>query len=725
MFLATMSRKSLALLPPSLVGRQPISFFHTSIPKMRVTLAEFGAVMNRLLGSEAIRRRFGFADVVTSHHSSARSGSPSSRPVAAVGVDGSPESLALCVLLQEYSRSRDAITALGHPTSQSILGRIVGITVDPHGTEATKELTRSIKLTLQRFGIDYKAVIVNWSQPGSSVVGDHSDPPVEPGEQTPAIACATQPPLMAYSRFKKGYLERLSMRKYNLLARSSKEEGAEMLFLGHHMERLLSHSLPRIASLPSSQKWNLTDVAAYAYVDSEVPVARSPAALHLGVLRPLLGFSEERLRATCDAYGISWRTLEDNPFLSFAVHSDRSKLESFLRLASEDQANPITKELLLDHLYNLGRHSTVVQEKAQHILENFSLQDPPTGTSFVNLAFQNQNEYQQHWMSDPVASELVLSILHRWCSGESSYPANRRTSILRSEMIDGQLRLHSSSPSPQIGPRRPGQKTPLPKKRMSLIHSGSCTAVPPRKSHTGADNWVLSRGPLSNDASHIAQFQPTMLKSGDRLLYQNTPLRLFLRVDQVGLWDNRFYVSVVRPKPEVLDPSSSPPTQIPGSFLQSVDLADLLFVVRPFLEEDYRSLIARLRARIHNPLLRLDSEMDDSRSAVRPDPTEPAEGNTAPPLPQKTDGPMDERPADEARRFRLALVHYMTKMPNPLRSTIPCVALVQDSGDVSHVLAVPSLNVNMERGLLDFKISLRNHPRLVRSSEEVRFQKIL
>ncbi|KAJ3183859.1 hypothetical protein HDU87_005975 [Geranomyces variabilis] len=49
--------------------------------------------------------------------------------------------------------------------------------------------------------------------------------------------------------------------------------------------------------------------------------------------------------------------------------------------------------------------------------------------------------------------------------------------------------------------------------------------------------------------------------------------------------------------------------------------------------------------------------------------------------------------------------NYRKKMPTLLRKTIPCVAVLQDNGDASYVIAVPSLRVNLQPTLVDIQFA--------------------
>ena len=107
------------------------------------------------------------------------------------------------------------------------------------------------------------------------------------------------------------------------------------------------------------------------------------------------------------------------------------------------------------------------------------------------------------------------------------------------------------------------------------------------------------------------------------------------------------------------------PLSTSDTFL-GIHTSQLHFVVRPFTLADYHSVISRIRF----------------------------------------------AGSDEKEFFRNSLNHYMSKMPTSARATIPCVCLLQDDGDSSYVVSIPSLNIVLDRVWLDVRISFKRESEL-------------
>jgi hypothetical protein len=147
---------------------------------------------------------------------------------------------------------------------------------------------------------------------------------------------------------------------------------------------------------------------------------------------------------------------------------------------------------------------------------------------------------------------------------------------------------------------------------------------------------------------------------------------LMMKVGDKILWDGRFYISLHPPSTSFYETKGI----AYSSILQNIQTEKLKFMVRPFLIHDY-----------HNILYRLQSWRDKKA----------------------------------ANQVRNMLNHFMRKMPASMRHSIPCVVLVQDNGDLTYVVNIPSLNIQLEKGLVDVHMSLRSHARVEMSNQEVMF----
>ncbi|KAJ1559226.1 hypothetical protein HK405_011525 [Cladochytrium tenue] len=606
----------------------------TSVPTGTITSGEFARVVARLLAGDALRRRLGLppapaADAGThtlgaqmqspvaslsQRHARSRAPTPSADvgtlPAVAIAVDGSAASMALCVLLRDLCLATDRGGGGGSGGSSGlrpfVTKRLVGLTVDPIGTNESAEAAARIAAAVRGLGMEHRTIHVNWSEAGSGVVGDDEDPPVPTGMAHPgSISLGTSSSEQPGS-VRKRASRHLMARKYNSLARAAKQENAPVLFLAHSLERLVARSLNRFAN-PDRHAW-ATDAVAYNYVDSEIPHAHAPGALHTCAIRPLIGISEDRLKATCDSAGISWATVADNPFSSPRTLQERRKLDKVLELGAASEGNDrITFQELTEHVLELSRHAIDIEGR---------------GATFLNVGFRTLKMYNDHWFSDPSVANLALAHLHRWCTGSTEFPTYSIVNGLRARIVASQIgfRLQKDWPrsldraAPSVGSEK------APASRTASHGSGMCTALPPRPAHTGSDNWVLARSPISRRAMDAAEAplpaqravaaaavaatapagtnvtkdtaEAAPANERSRVERHGTSARVFLRVGQVGLWDRRFYVSVTLTADAWGERAGRP-------LLRSVDPARLLFVARPFTEADYRSLRDRLQARMH------------------------------------------------------------------------------------------------------------------------------
>ncbi|TPX62293.1 hypothetical protein PhCBS80983_g00537 [Powellomyces hirtus] len=146
----------------------------------------------------------------------------------------------------------------------------------------------------------------------------------------------------------------------------------------------------------------------------------------------------------------------------------------------------------------------------------------------------------------------------------------------------------------------------------------------------------------------------------------NTPITM--QIGDRALWDGRFFIALNKPSIGDAD----------GTF-HGIKPENLKFVVRAFTGADHQSILDRMRT-----------------------------------------GPQTEW----NDQVRSAVDNYWSKMPPLVRMTIPCVALLQDNGDRTYVISVPSLSVNLEPLLVDVQFSFANHTVADEQRSEVGFRMI-
>ncbi|KAI8819702.1 uncharacterized protein EV422DRAFT_533988 [Fimicolochytrium jonesii] len=142
---------------------------------------------------------------------------------------------------------------------------------------------------------------------------------------------------------------------------------------------------------------------------------------------------------------------------------------------------------------------------------------------------------------------------------------------------------------------------------------------------------------------------------------------IVLKLGDTALWDARFLIA--------LQPSPHAPAD---TTFYGVPPRDLRFVVRALTTADMKSVINRMRIPPH-------------------------------------------RGADHSEHVQRSIMHYQKKVPESLQETIPCIALEQDDGDRSYVVAIPSLSINLEPEVVDVRFSFANHGLLEREERDVGF----
>ncbi|KAI9094313.1 hypothetical protein DFS34DRAFT_665149 [Phlyctochytrium arcticum] len=397
-------------------------------------------------------------------------------------------------------------------------------------------------------------------------------------------------------------------RRYALLSQACRERSISNLFVAHTLDDQVRIGINRLKK--NSGVDGLNGLHA---VNGEVPNASALAARKVRLVRPLLSFTNAQAAQTCAEAQLTPNDAENPlmfpPTIDYGpVFEKAEKLNE--ELGDQSPLKALTRKSFAKVMEHMGVHSRALRLKVRPIIEDNTVRDPPTGTCFLQVRAR-RDRISSHWIGKPYIADRVLSSVIKWVGNGSVNPSSHIPSLLRTEIVN------------------------YFNFKAKRVTGGGVLLSPPRASQTGAFVWIASRCPLPKANRHSNHL---ILKHGQR-----------------GIWDQRFLFALdLPPKAESSDTYLGTP------------YSDLSFVVRPFMEADYKHVLARMRA-----------------------------------LPTTEWG----------ETVQHAVNHYWKKMPSAARETIPCIALLNPSQpeDTSHVVAIPSLSVNLEPQLLDIKFSFANH----------------
>ncbi|KND00698.1 uncharacterized protein SPPG_03819 [Spizellomyces punctatus DAOM BR117] len=412
------------------------------------------------------------------------------------------------------------------------------------------------------------------------------------------------------------------IRRYAMLSRACKAKGIRTLLIGHHLDDQTRIGLSRL-----KKNSGIEGLTGMKMLQPEISGTTASAAKHVRLARPLLSFAQEQLVDICRDHGLEPNDTSKN-HLRFLPTEDYGPMlaaaeEMNERLGAESPVRALSRISYARFMEHMEIHRNAFKAKVTPLLEEHTLRDPPTGTCFLHVR-ANRNNLQNHWISQPYLAERVLAHVVKWAGNGSNVPASTVPSALREQILN------------------------YFKYNSRLVNGGGVILCPPRASQTGAFVWVVARSPIQR-----SEFTKNAVQ---------------LRIGERAIWDQRFLIALRAPQF----------ASVKETFY-GVDPQDLIFVVRPFTDRDYHSILDRMRT-----------------------------------------GPRTEW----NESVQQALTHYWQKMPPPARQTIPCIALKQDSGDTSYVISVPSISINLEPQLLDVQFSFANHSAFEREGEEIGFRLI-
>ncbi|KAJ3030268.1 UNVERIFIED_CONTAM: hypothetical protein HDU68_009665 [Siphonaria sp. JEL0065] len=502
---------------------------------------------------------------------------------------------------------------------------------------------------------------------------------------------------------------------------------------GKFLDELNGYLIPNIYK--SHQNSSLGDILRLTKVrNAGVWGSRDPSAFTIDIARPLLPFTNvAELRDFCVENGYSFK---ENTQKSVFITNPAAQEAMLSKPPRPDRTFASRHELGVDMVDSLIRRNTVsdvidleaefgkpgernegieldvgvvlnriiasydaMDAQVEKIIAESTVRDPPTGTSFLTIPLPHphppipkpvtQETYtnllpKTHWLHNPPLARAVLRSIIQWISGNPSSGTRAKMEGFRVSMVDyyevaGQLRL-SEGDMRRLGIQTK-TKTERGRERQRTLHqllnrqkprlgnsdvqieppiidglnrfkgfhakAGGAEDLGDDSSSRGGQNlpWVFSRAPFTGN--------------------QHNSKKLVLKVGDVKLWDNRFYVNIGLPKESVEDGGGDGGERRIGGLLAGLDVKQLRFCVRPFLLKDYHGLLDRM----HHGIGDFGSSFG------------------------------------EVELVKQKLSHYMRAMPTEARHTIPCIALVQDNGDDSYVLSVPSVGLMTEKGVVEVKMS--------------------
>ncbi|KXS12142.1 hypothetical protein M427DRAFT_46558 [Gonapodya prolifera JEL478] len=309
-------------------------------------------------------------------------------------------------------------------------------------------------------------------------------------------------------------------------------------------------------------------------------------------------------------------------------------------------------------------------QQVRRILAQHTVQNPLLGTSTLHLR-PPATASSDWWFANPELAIPVLQTLAHFSSPAATVARTAQTESVWKSILDG----FRSPPNADSPAHRPSFTTRYSSPSARAFILRNALLLPPRLHHARDDKW-----------SWLVGRQPPPTHS-----LQQPPLRVTTTIDPDAptrvAWDNRFVLTIRRP-----ENAASTYT------FHGVDPRSITLVVRQFTGEDYRRLLARCRLAAG-----WDDKIRTSIAAGFQDANEKTAREAAERgvrLYTKARDPL----APYGRLYSARLFTFAGTVPVQLRDSIPCVAIVQDNGDERYVVAVPSLGIEMERGLCKVEV---------------------
>ncbi|KAJ3065893.1 hypothetical protein HDU98_010756 [Podochytrium sp. JEL0797] len=361
-----------------------------------------------------------------------------------------------------------------------------------------------------------------------------------------------------------------------------------------------------------------------------------------------------------------------NVFKGRNVCADVVDLEALFGANGEEKED-VDVGVVMKHIVD-GFES--LDQQVHQILDESTVRDPPTGTCFLTIPTNPPSPLRRtshsllpttHWLHTPHLAHAVLRNLVEWTSCNPSATSRPKLETMRTSMLDfyeAAGRLASPSPEQQRQTRNAmttSGHTGLSDNERRMLQK-LANGKKPRLGNADVQIQSPSFSGFVGDERRAGngEEEPWVFARASIGTGNARGGKVVMKFGEVREWDDRFYVSVgapvVREGEEGLEE---------GNLLAGLDREVLRFCVRAFTMKDYHGLLDRMHHGI---------------------------GDFGPGY-------------AEVELVKQKLAHYLRAMPVDARHTIPCVALVQDTGDDGYVLAIPSVGVMTEKGVVDVKLS--------------------
>ncbi|KAJ1958150.1 hypothetical protein IWQ62_004948 [Dispira parvispora] len=514
-------------------------------------------------------------------------------------------------------------------------GNVVAFTVDHQYRPESADEARRVGSLVQDFDVQHEIITIPWQHP--------TDKNVKLPKRSP----------WALSRFDRGVNTPLILpdpkhmeeegrfQRYRLLAQACEAHKLSLLFTGHHRGDQAETMLFRF--LRESGLDGLAGISA----SYRLPSASSGRPYPVRVIRPLLPFSKERLKATCYENGITWVEDPSNQStlftrnllrkeigrntvvydaaketLSSKGRSSKTLIEGKMSSAAQTSSVPdlgtlpaefssisphiLSEGVLLRVCRHMQQRRCHADKLVEQILHRYVEFNTDIGAVLIRIPRSEPESNEQNnssepfprWWANPTIMQRVLIHLARWVSG-SPYPPGLSAALdLHQSIVRDTVKIHRGEPA-SVFHSRHGQPSPhIISLAIAFPYFAKSHSPAARYSeHQRTARWFFCRKPFSIP----------------ELPYCRLPVPVSQGKPEWVLWTNRFFISItLKPNFRHLYKSASDSSPFPNFYVrefQTADVAELRrirpqLVTNPTLTVDRPGVVKRAVAALDNiPLL--------------------------------------------------------------------------------------------------------------------------
>ncbi|KAJ1650740.1 hypothetical protein IWQ61_008534 [Dispira simplex] len=523
----------------------------------------------------------------------------------AVALSGGADSIALTWLLKRYNQG----------------GNIIAFTVDHQFRPESAEEAQRVGSLIQDFDIQHEIITIPWQRPSN---GNLKVPGRSPWALSRFDRGISTPPILPDSKHME---EEGRFQRYRLLARACEAHRLSLLFTGHHRGDQAETMLFRF--LRESGLEGLAGISALY----KLPSAYAGRPHPVRVVRPLLPFSKERLKATCYENGITWMEDPSNQSTMFirnflrkeigrntavyeaaketllskngssktSLKGELSPVASFSPVPglgtlpaefSSISPHTLSEEMLTQVCRHMQERRHHADKLVERILQRYVKFNTDIGAVLIRIPRSEPGSTEQDhssepipcWWANPTVMQRLLIRLVQWVSG-APYPPNLSAALdLHQTIVRDTVRIHRGEPASVFNSRL-GQPSPhiisLAIAFPYFVKSHSAEARHPEHQHTA--RWFLCRRPLSIRESLNSRLPVPVSPS------QGKP--------EWVQWTNRFFISIsLKSNYRHLDPSNSSSGSSPFPN----------FYVREFMKTDVAQLRSFRSQLVTHPTITVD-----------------------------------------------------------------------------------------------------------------------